>query len=82
MSSEESGGSDLHSFAGIDTDIITGAYVDEDGRIWLNIDAAEQSSDCISCDYCSIETAKGMLCIDTKETMCMKCFKDNYPGAL
>ncbi len=65
-------------FLDIDTDIVVGACIDGDGRIWLNIDASDHSPDCLSCDYCGIETAKGMLCIDSKESACLRCFGTNY----
>ncbi len=66
-------------FVDIETDIVIGASIDGDGRIWLNIDASEHSPDCLSCDYCGIETAKGMLCIDSKESACLTCFRKQYP---
>ncbi len=66
-------------FVDIDTDIVVGACIDPDGRIWLSIDASEHSPDCVSCDYCGIETGKGMLCIDSKESACLTCFRQQYP---
>jgi hypothetical protein len=65
-------------FVDIETDIVTGACIDGDGRIWLTIDATEHSTDCLSCDYCGAEVSKGMLCIDTKESVCLPCFRSNY----
>lgn len=59
-------------------DVVKGALRDCDGRVWLVIDAAGESTDCIDCDTCGVETDKGVICIDNRDHMCTSCFNQTF----